>query len=460
MALASMSGGVAVSTAGPGAGAAHATLNPVAFLACAVVLHGLNACLLVALTQRLRLVLTATRNPLSSGKGPWSEEPTSWRSGKGEPHGSGQDSGKAAAEAWGWQCGAAIGAVLWATHPLRVEVICWLSCLPYLTASAAALGSLLAFVPLLDDASKSRSNLRAVAGVFATAALFMVAILAKAAALPCLGLLLVLQVFFVPLDYTSFREGGKSDAGDGKSSNKKCSSKASAPTEDPVNVMVATQRVASAVAWPTLRRLALCFVLFGWGARQALWANHIGMEITAAHPQNALKVPRHIDVEGFNLRSPTEVAATTTIGSSSSANEKGEVEDEAAAAAAAALAQPRQQPPPGLMSAAWWDTASGVHRWAKAGYSLAWYSSRALWPSGLCIFYPVDKDFHASEVGGQQTTDGVGAPTPRNQSLVLIGYLCLQSHSFLSKSPHTLLYLINFVLLLYHLYLCGCPCFV
>jgi hypothetical protein len=408
MALASASGGAAVSTAGPGAGAAHATLNPVVFLACAVVLHGLNACLLVALTQRLRLLFTTVRRPASTVGHSWAETWASRRSGKGEIEGSGEDRGKVSAEAWGWQCGAAIGAVLWATHPLRVEVICWLSCLPYLTASAAALGSLMAFVPLLDGASTTTSsNLRAVVCVFATAAWFMVAILAKAAALPCLGLLLVLQVFFAPLSFTASPEGGKSEADGNVKANTRntrstCSSRTRVPTKETISVKLATRRVVSAIAWPTLQRLILCFVLFGWGARQALWANHVGMEITAAHPQNALKVPRHIDVEGFNLRSPTESAQTTgsssSSSSSSSTDEKVEDDNEAAAGGLPQSQQEQQQSPPGLMSAAWWESASGVHRWAKAGYSLAWYSSRALWPTGLCIFYPVDQHFHASQV--------------------------------------------------------------
>jgi hypothetical protein len=148
------------------------------------------------------------------------------------------------------------------------------------------------------------------------------------------------------------------------------------------------------MARPAVRRLALCAAVFGWGARRALWANHVGMEITAAHPQNALKVPRHIDTEGFNMRPPA--AATAAVDAAAAVH--GLWADATSTGLAPPTPTTKFEPPPGLMSAAWWDDAAWVHRWAKASYSLSWYARKVVWPSGLCVFYPVDRHFHAAQV--------------------------------------------------------------
>ena len=75
-----------------------------------------------------------------------------------------------------------------------------------------------------------------------------------------------------------------------------------------------------------------------WGARVAFWANDIGMGISNDHPQNAVKVPRHLVQEGFALR-------------------EGDAD---------------------LMSADWWWSQPLTHKLSKAGYSCFWYAERTL----------------------------------------------------------------------------------
>ena len=319
--------------------ASGAGLDPQVFVAAATALHGLNAALLALVVVRLAPFLTPGRAGTTT---------------------------KASA---GWKLGAAIGAAAWGVHPLRVEVVCWLSCLPYLLATAATFACLLAYVPLLSTApAPAAATATSTAATTATllgmevwrvalvTTLYGLAVLSKAAALPVLGLLLVLQLFFARWQQppappgtppAGARTGG---SGGGRSSKGKSSADVPAAAVGSRAWLVALGRGA---CWPAVARVGPSVGVFLVGASLALWANHVGMEVSLEHPQNALKVPRHIDTSGFALTLP--------------ADEPGQSTGDGGGGEGAAPA-----PPPGLMSADWWWSRPALHRAMKGSYSLGW----------------------------------------------------------------------------------------
>ena len=101
----------------------------------------------------------------------------------------------------GVDVGCALGAAVWAVHPLRVELIGWASCQPYLLATAFLLLSVGCFV---ESQRISRQHAMFAHGMFspswfhrlrwhyASLACFGAALLCKAAALPLPGVLMML----------------------------------------------------------------------------------------------------------------------------------------------------------------------------------------------------------------------------------------------------------------------------
>jgi Flp pilus assembly protein TadD len=80
-------------------------------------------------------------------------------------------------------------ALLWCVHPLRAEVVSWLSCQPYLLCSAFALSATLAYLRAADSADGAgRWRL-------ASLALYLAALLAKAEAIMLPAALLCLDVY-------------------------------------------------------------------------------------------------------------------------------------------------------------------------------------------------------------------------------------------------------------------------
>ena len=230
-------------------------------------------------------------------------------------------------ESGGWQLGAKIGSVLWAVHPLRVEVVCWLSCQPYLLATAFILLGLLRHVsraltsqPVAQDLWQQRrgrlQGQQVVSFVSTqalwcceTASLSTLAVLSKAAALPCVGLFLALDLL------GALRELRVSDLcchHDQKSPQRipRLGWWASRPSDgsdtwverdkQPVWAEIVTVQLPL-LALKVLTSHWMSFLIAFWATKRAVWANDVGMRLTQEHPQNALKIPRHISMEGMTL---------------------------------------------------------------------------------------------------------------------------------------------------------------
>ena len=81
-----------------------------------------------------------------------------------------------------------LGSAIFATHPLRTEVVAWLSCQPYMLASCLSLLSLLLYTPgLAPTPSTLRSRLSLL--------FYALALLSKSAAVPVVAIFILLDVF-------------------------------------------------------------------------------------------------------------------------------------------------------------------------------------------------------------------------------------------------------------------------
>jgi tetratricopeptide (TPR) repeat protein len=130
-------------------------LDPRGFHLASMVLHAINAILFYIL---IRTLVTHARPEIDTGR-----------------H-------------WGVPLTSGLAAALFAVHPLRVEVVAWASCQPYLPCAAFAILSVLAY---LRGFGQGRRRL---GWVFAAASLFAAALCCKAVAMGLPLVLLVLDV--------------------------------------------------------------------------------------------------------------------------------------------------------------------------------------------------------------------------------------------------------------------------
>jgi tetratricopeptide (TPR) repeat protein len=86
--------------------------------------------------------------------------------------------------------GAAAAAALFAVHPMRVEVVAWVSCQPYLPCALCAMGSVLAYLKAAGQPGRAGW-----AGLAASFTLYAAALLFKAAAVSLPAVLMILDVF-------------------------------------------------------------------------------------------------------------------------------------------------------------------------------------------------------------------------------------------------------------------------
>jgi len=86
--------------------------------------------------------------------------------------------------------GAAWAAALYAVHPLRVEVVAWASCQPYLPCTMFAMVSVIAYLRREGASGAGR-----VGWLGASCAMYVLALLCKAAALTLPGVLLLLDAY-------------------------------------------------------------------------------------------------------------------------------------------------------------------------------------------------------------------------------------------------------------------------
>ncbi len=85
---------------------------------------------------------------------------------------------------------AALMAGLYALHPLRVEVVAWVSCQPYLPCSLFYLSAVLAYLQANPSAGESKRT-----WLIASWGLFVLALLSKAVAVSLPGILLILDIY-------------------------------------------------------------------------------------------------------------------------------------------------------------------------------------------------------------------------------------------------------------------------
>jgi hypothetical protein len=264
----------------------------------AIVLHALNACLLWKLVSKLQRWITQDSSERTTSPSKMSS----------------LNINNKLSSSINWDNGCFVGVMIWSIHPLRVETVCWMSCLPYINALFFAL---LAFHMLIlinemdrtggdgggggggdaDDEEvindgevvsndkvqirlKKRTivkrngssvnqggllpnNVRKFLFVVLFTLFYLCSVLSKAAALPMLGVYLVFQFFLA-------------------SSSSSSSSSSSTTTT--------AQQIWKLLLRPFTHYFMGCVVVALYGAQKAIWANNIGMKITEEHPQNALKV--------------------------------------------------------------------------------------------------------------------------------------------------------------------------
>ena len=85
--------------------------------------------------------------------------------------------------------GSSLAAILFAVHPLRVEVVAWVSCQPYLPCALCSLLSILAYLRAFDD-----SGARRLGWVVASWLFFLLALLSKAVAVTLPAVLVILDI--------------------------------------------------------------------------------------------------------------------------------------------------------------------------------------------------------------------------------------------------------------------------
>ncbi len=142
-----------------------AELNPVIYHWVSIALHALNSLLFYFLAVRiLRLSFrSVTPSTLNS-------EPSDY----------------------GTLVGAAFAALLFAVHPLRVEVVAWVSCQPYLPAMAFYLMAILCYLRIHEKADNASVSLRRLIPVLV---LYFFAVMSKAAAVTLPAILLLLDIY-------------------------------------------------------------------------------------------------------------------------------------------------------------------------------------------------------------------------------------------------------------------------
>jgi len=110
-------------------------------------------------------------------------------------------------ESWDVRLGSAAAAMFFALHPLRVEVVAWISCQPYAMAGMFSLLSLYAYV----RAFNKRTGVSSWKLLGLSAVLYALACMSKSAAVTLFPVFVILDVY--PMRRTGFRRGFRGDSG-------------------------------------------------------------------------------------------------------------------------------------------------------------------------------------------------------------------------------------------------------